>query len=65
MKLDWKRNFSFPRENRKYTWSDVQRLDIAHIEYYLIYENVDEWSFLKSVRHFASFGKFYQLLGER
>lgn len=65
MKLDWRRNHSFSLKSEKYAWSDVQRLATAHTEYYLIFENVCEQGFVKSVRHFGLFGRFWHLLGEK
>lgn len=65
MKEDRWRNDNFLWKNRKYTWSDVQRLAVTQLKYYLIRENVHELSFLKSFRCLGLFKKFYQILGQR
>lgn len=66
--LKWRKiseEISFLWKNRKYTWSDVQRLAITHSKYYLICENVHELSFLKTFWCCGLFKKNYQNSGWR
>lgn len=66
--LKWRKiseEISFLWKNRKYTWSDVQRLAITHSKYYLICENVHELSFLKTFWCCGLFKKIYQNSGWR
>lgn len=65
--LKWRKiseETSFLWKNRKYTWSDIQRLAITHPKY-LICENMHELSFLKAFWCCGLFNKFYQILRQR